>query len=162
MTIVFRMSQSHLKRGLSSYRWGWVINAYSFHLSSPSIIKAIKSICDLMDKYDTSENYGKMKDIAKMNNLDPMVLKHKYFEVNGEMILDIPDSETEKLNFMVKELADKTIETLHILSDRYDATYYIIKNMALAFIADTLSGLEPNDERFNMWSPIKNEYPVEY
>ena len=143
-------------------RWGWVINAYAFHLSCPSIIKAIRTICDLMDKYDTTETYNKMKEIANRYNLDPTTLKHKCFEVNGEVILDIPESETEKCNMMVKELTDKTIEELCVVSDRYGATYYIIKTMAFAVFADTLSGLGPRDECFSIWSSLKNEYPVDY
>jgi hypothetical protein len=106
-------------------RCGWVINAYAFHLRCPSVIKVIISICDLMDKYDSLETYMKIQDIAKRNNLDPMVLRHKCFEVNGELILDIPDSETEKRNMMVTELTEKTIEELCIETDRYGATYYI-------------------------------------
>ena len=63
---------------------------------------------------------------------------------------------------MVKELTDKTIEELHIVSDRYGATYYIIKVMALSVFADTLSGSDPQDECIYVWSPLKNKYPVDY
>ena len=143
-------------------RCGWVINAYTFHLSSPSIIKAIRTICDLMDKYDSLDTYMKIQDIAKRNNLDPMILRHKCFEVKGEIVLDIPDSETGKRNKMVTKLTDKTIEELHIEADRYGATYYIIKNIAMSFIADTLCGLKPSEDGFNIWDQIRNDYPVEY
>jgi hypothetical protein len=120
----------------------WVFNAYSYHLKGKKLIKVMLEVFDLIDLHRTEENFDRMAEIAKSNNINPKTLKYKCFEKDDCVIVDIDDSDEDKYEAMVETLTKLALGYLDIKSDCYGTVYYILRNMAHVLLMSYLDDFD--------------------
>lgn len=120
----------------------WVFNAYCYHLKGKKLIKVMLEVFDLIDLHRTEENFDRMAEIAKSNDINPKTLKYKCFEIDDHVIVDIEDSDEDKYEAMVETLTKLALGYLNIKSDCYGAVYYILRNMAHVLLMSYLDDID--------------------